>query len=83
MFSDNGVGIPPAYIEKVFDPFFTTKQEGEGTGLGLSIIYGIIMDHHGTIGCESEYTRGTTITINLPIMAQVNEIDGANRGNKA
>jgi signal transduction histidine kinase len=47
-FSDNGVGIPPAYVEKVFEPFFTTKQEGEGTGLGLSIVYGIIMDHHGS-----------------------------------
>jgi len=68
-FSDNGVGIPPAYVEKVFDPFFTTKQEGEGTGLGLSIIYGIIMDHRGTIACESTYTKGTTITINLPRMA--------------
>ena len=67
-FSDNGVGIPPAYVERVFDPFFTTKQEGEGTGLGLSIIYGIIMDHRGMIGCESEYTIGTTITIKLPIM---------------
>ena len=67
-FSDNGVGIPPAYVEKVFEPFFTTKQEGEGTGLGLSIVYGIIMDHHGTIECESKDTRGTTITLNLPVM---------------
>ena len=92
-FSDNGVGIPPAYVEKVFDPFFTTKQEGEGTGLGLSIIYGIIMDHRGTIVCESEYTKGTTITINLPIMTpepggreseqRIDENDLADRGNKA
>ena len=65
-FTDNGVGIPPAYIDKVFQPFFTTKQEGEGTGLGLAIIYSIVMDHHGTIDCESEYTKGTTFTITLP-----------------
>ena len=65
-FSDNGVGILPAYIDKVFQPFFTTKEEGEGTGLGLSIIYGIVMDHHGTIDCDSKYTKGTTFTITLP-----------------
>ena len=66
-FSDNGVDIPPAYLDRIFEPFFTTKEAGKGTGLGLSIIYGIVMDHHGTITCESEYTKGTTITITLPI----------------
>ena len=67
-FSDNGVGIRPTRVEKVFDPFFTTKPEGEGTGLGLSIVYGIIMDHHGTIACESNLAQGTTIKINPPAM---------------
>ena len=66
-FSDNGVGIAPAHLDRIFEPFFTTKEEGKGTGLGLSIIYGIVMDHHGTITCESEYTKGTTITITLPV----------------
>ncbi len=73
-FSDNGVGIPHTDVEKVFDPFFTTKPEGEGTGLGLSIVYGIIMDHHGTIGCEDHLTQGTTIKIHLPAMAPAPEL---------
>ena len=66
-FSDNGSGIAPAYLDRIFEPFFTTKEEGQGTGLGLSIIHGIITDHRGTIKCESEYTKGTTITITLPV----------------
>ena len=65
-FSDNGVGIAPAHIDRIFEPFFTTKEEGQGTGLGLSIIYGIITDHRGSIACGSEYTKGTTITFTLP-----------------
>ena len=66
-FSDNVVGIAPAHLDRIFEPFFTTKEEGQGTGLGLSIIYGIITDHRGTITCESEYTKGTTISITLPV----------------
>ena len=66
-FSDNGVGIAPAHVDRIFEPFFTTKEEGQGTGLGLSIIYGIITDHRGNITCESEYTKGTTINITLPV----------------
>ena len=71
-FSDNGVGIAPAHLDRIFEPFFTTKEEGQGTGLGLSIIYGIITDHGGTINCESEYTKGTTITITLPVGEAIN-----------
>ena len=66
LFSNNGVGIAPAHLEKIFEPFFTTKEAGEGADLGLSIAYGIIMDHKGTITCRSEYTKGTTFTITLP-----------------
>ena len=38
---------------RVFEPFFTTKEPGKGTGLGLSIAYSIIMDHGGSITCDS------------------------------
>ena len=66
-FSDNGVGIAPAHLARIYEPFFTTKEVGEGTGLGLSIVYGIVADHDGTIECQSEYTKGTTFTITLPV----------------
>ena len=65
--SDDGDGIPPAVVEKIFDPFFSTKQTGEGTGLGLSVSYGIVKDHGGGIGVESEAGKGSRFTVRLPV----------------
>jgi two-component system, NtrC family, sensor kinase len=63
---DTGVGIPLEHHARIFDPFFTTKDVGKGTGLGLSISYGIIKEHGGTIGIESEPGKGTTFVVTLP-----------------
>ena len=64
--ADNGLGIDKENLNKVFDPFFSTKSK-KGFGLGLSISYGIIKNHGGKIGVQSEVGRGTTFTILLPI----------------
>lgn len=69
-FTDNGPGIRNEMLGKVFDPFFTTKPVGKGTGLGLSISYGIIRDHDGNIYALSEEGKGTTFTIELPILEE-------------
>jgi signal transduction histidine kinase len=62
---DTGGGIPEEDIIRIFDPFFSTKPSG--VGLGLSTTYGIVVSHGGTIGVESEWERGTTFTISLPV----------------
>lgn len=65
---DSGTGILPENLIKIFDPFFTTKKIGEGTGLGLSIAYDIIVNKHkGEIEVKSEFGKGTTFIINIPI----------------
>ncbi|HEV8617339.1 MAG TPA: response regulator [Methylomirabilota bacterium] len=67
--TDTGPGIPPEIQARIFEPFFTTKPPGEGTGLGLSLCRGIIEEHGGTLEVESEPGRGSTFTIDLPIVA--------------
>jgi signal transduction histidine kinase len=62
--ADTGCGMPPEVLEKIFNPFFTTKEKG--TGLGLAVIHKIILDHHGTVGVESEPDKGTTFHVRLP-----------------
>ena len=65
---DDGPGMESETLRRIFDPFFTTKQAGEGTGLGLTLSYGIIDEHGGRIWAESQRGRGTTFTIELPIV---------------
>lgn len=66
-FIDTGTGIKDDDIGKLFDPFFTTKPEEKGTGLGLSVCYSIIEKHGGHLEVESEYGKGATFIIDLPI----------------
>jgi signal transduction histidine kinase len=66
-FSDTGIGIPEAQLDKIFDPFFTTRLEGDGTGLGLSISYMIIQNHGGRIEVESKVGEGSTFRVLLPV----------------
>jgi|WetSurMetagenome_2_1015567.scaffolds.fasta_scaffold00449_4 signal transduction histidine kinase len=66
-FIDDGPGIQPENLKRIFDPFFTTKEVGKGTGLGLSICYGIVTAHRGKIYAESEYGKGATLVVELPV----------------
>ena len=69
---DTGYGIPKDSIPKIFDKFFRVKSDKTrtitGTGLGLPIVQGIVEAHLGSIHVESELGRGTTVTIEFPIL---------------
>ncbi len=62
---DTGSGIPKNVLEKMKEPFYTTKKNG--TGLGVSLSDEIIKGHFGTLRYFSEYGKGTTAFIRLPI----------------
>lgn len=65
--SDTGSGINSSDMERIFEPFFTTKSPGKGSGLGLSTAIGTISDYGGSINVESEFNKGTTFYLCLPI----------------
>lgn len=67
---DNGIGVKDDDQEKLFTPFFTTKfaASKKGTGLGLYVIKKLIEDNHkGKLRFESEYMKGTTFRLWLPL----------------
>lgn len=74
--ADNGLGIPEEIQGRIFDPFFTTKDVGRGTGQGLAISYDVIVKKHGgEISFETDWGKGTTFTVRLPV-EPMEEING-------
>ncbi|MGI9330574.1 MAG: response regulator [Gammaproteobacteria bacterium] len=70
--SDSGIGIPPDKIDRVFEEFSqaddsTTRNYG-GTGLGLPISRRFCRMMGGEIIVSSKSGKGSTFTIQLPVM---------------
>lgn len=66
---DFGVGIDPEEHQKVFERFFRSETEKavSGLGLGLFISAGIIREHGGRIGVESNRGEGALFSFTLPV----------------
>lgn len=65
---DEGPGIPANLHRRIFDKFFRISETSgdEGAGLGLSIAREIVLAHSGTIGVESEPSKGSEFFFTLP-----------------
>lgn len=72
---DSGIGIPADEIPHLFERFFRGSNAEKalipGTGLGLPIVKQFVEDHQGTISVDSTENVGTTVTVRLPLVAQV------------
>ena len=62
---DDGIGMNEDIVPKIKEPFYTTKLKG--TGLGVSLSNEIIEAHNGTLCYKSEYGKGTSVKIMLPL----------------
>jgi two-component system sensor histidine kinase KdpD len=77
--TDEGVGVPPAELERIFDKFYRVRgsdRQVAGTGLGLSICRGIVEAHGGKIAAANPAEgKGTTIRMVFPVEPQPNAVE--------
>jgi PAS domain S-box-containing protein len=74
---DTGIGIKTKDLPRLFKEFEQlgsgVARRREGTGLGLALTRKIVELHGGTIGVESEFGKGSSFTVVLPLVtAKVN-----------
>jgi signal transduction histidine kinase len=68
--SDNGVGIPEEYKDKIFEKFVQVQRKQArlrtGVGLGLTFCKMAVESHGGNIKVESESNQGSAFVFTLP-----------------
>ena len=73
--SDTGIGINEEDFERVFKRFYRVDEarsrDSGGSGLGLSIIKNVVKKHQGSIELTSEIDKGSTFTIRLPLIHEI------------
>jgi len=66
--SDNGIGFPQEYNEKIFELFqrLHSRTQYDGTGIGLAIVKKIVDNHNGYISAKGEMDKGASFDIFIP-----------------
>ncbi len=72
---DTGKGIPKDKIEDIFNPYKQSSNKDQGTGLGLYISKNLIELMGGKLSVESEEDKGTTFTMTLDLLLDVDDIE--------
>lgn len=69
---DTGIGMSPDVLKDIFERFRQadqgTSRKFGGSGLGLAICQELTVLFNGTLEVESEPDKGTTFTLNIPVL---------------
>lgn len=80
--ADDGIGMSKEFLDQIYIPFAREKRTETknitGTGLGLSIVQNQVHRMDGEIVIESQYKKGTTVTITLPFEMAADDIEEDN-----
>lgn len=65
---DNGLGIDPAYHQRIFQMFTRLNNRGQylGSGIGLATCHKIVQKYRGKLWVDSQEGEGSTFFFNLP-----------------
>jgi two-component system phosphate regulon sensor histidine kinase PhoR len=68
---DRGIGMRDESMKRVFDKYYRVPvgnlHDVKGFGLGLSYVKLMVEAHGGTVSLRSEYGKGTTVEVFLPL----------------
>jgi two-component system, OmpR family, phosphate regulon sensor histidine kinase PhoR len=71
---DNGIGMSKETVKRIFEKFYRAHTGNlhnvKGFGLGLSYVKTMIDAHGGKIRVDSTLGRGTTFTIEMPLLKE-------------
>lgn len=73
--SDNGIGIPEEFSDKVFVIFqrLHGREVYAGTGVGLALVKKIVEQHGGAVRIDTSHTEGTRFEFTLPMSGPVDK----------
>jgi signal transduction histidine kinase len=70
--ADQGIGIEPAELPQVFNRGYraanAVRHSSDGSGFGLPIAIALARGHGGEISISSEFEKGTTVIVRLPLI---------------